>query len=54
MKTLFILTFFNLLFLTFAIELKTPNVTWDMLSEFALGVWKYANTTMIMPTIPHT
>lgn len=54
MKTLFILTFLNLFFLALAVEFKTPNISWVMLSEFALGVWKYANTTMIMPTIPHT
>lgn len=41
---------------TYAIEIKIdlPNGTWEMLSEFALGVWKYANTTTILPTIPHT
>ena len=40
--------------LTNAIEINIPNGTWEMLSEFALGVWKYANTTSILPTIPHT
>ena len=30
------------------------NGTWQLISEFALGVWKYANMTSILPTIPHS
>ena len=32
------------------------NITgaWEMISQFALGVWKYENTTSILPTIPHS
>ena len=30
------------------------NGTWQMISEFALGVWKYANVTSVLPTIPHS
>ncbi len=30
------------------------NGTWELISQFALGVWKYANTTSILPTIPHS
>lgn len=27
---------------------------WEMISQFALGVWKYENTTSILHTIPHS
>ena len=30
------------------------NGTWQLISEFALGVWKYANVTSLLPTIPHS
>lgn len=53
MKHIFIL-FLLLLHYAHSIEINLPNGTWEMLSEFALGVWKYANTTSILPTIPHT
>ena len=53
MKHIFIIILL-ILHYTYAIELNLPNGTWEMLSEFALGVWKYSNTTTILPTIPHT
>tara|TARA_B100000214_G_scaffold318312_1_gene252586 strand:- start:204 stop:368 length:165 start_codon:yes stop_codon:yes gene_type:complete len=32
------------------------NITgaWEMISQYALGVWKYQNTTALLPTIPHS
>ena len=33
---------------------NTSNQTiWDIASQFALGIWKYANITMPTLTVPH-
>jgi hypothetical protein len=52
---LFFLILLILITLCDAVEiLNMTSGAWAMISEFAMGVWKYENTTNILPTIPHT
>jgi len=53
MKLLFLLNLFFLICIAEAVIVEN-NGTWQMISEFALGVWKYSNVTALLPTIPHS
>ena len=53
MKLLFLLNLLILICITEAVMVEN-NGTWQLISEFALGVWKYANVTSLLPTIPHS
>jgi hypothetical protein len=51
----FIILLLILISVVDAIEiLNMTSGSWQMISEFALGVWKWQNVTSILPTIPHT
>ena len=53
MKLIFLLNILILITITEA-GIVENNGTWQMISEFALGVWKYSNVTALLPTIPHS
>ena len=52
----FIILLLFILLIQVSAVLIPNNITgaWEMISQFALGVWKYENTTSILPTIPHS
>lgn len=37
-----------------AITKNTDSGTWSTISQYALGVWKYYNSTTFLSTIPHS
>ncbi len=47
-----------LLFLFFILTVEAAIVEnsygWSTVSQYALGVWKYYNSTTILSTIPHS
>jgi short subunit fatty acids transporter len=36
-----------------AVEI-TDGTSWSMLSQYALGIWRYYNSTTILSTVPHS
>lgn len=37
-----------------AVEIQNDDSAWSLISQYALGVWKYLNSTMVLPSIPHS
>jgi len=51
-KILFIFLFF-VAPTVLASKMSTRDI-WETVSEYALGVWKYYNNTVVLQTIPHS